>query len=239
LSARDHSTIEELLAVRALGGLDGKDEEVLNRELTSHGNCDRCRWLEAEFTQVVGRLGLSLDPVPVDPGMADRIIASTGATQRTPEAAATVELSERRGRRGRRWAVAVAIAAVFALVVGGVAVFARGSIPAVPLASGQQVVLFSPTTAGTLAMAYTPGQPGVLLWGSGMKDPGTDKVYEVWMIANGTPVSGGCVRPTDGDVVSFSNTNLGDATQMAVTIESSSCPSAPTTTPIMTAALTA
>jgi hypothetical protein len=231
--------MEEILAVRALGGLDGLDELALDRERTAHGDCDSCRRLDAEFTEVVGRLGLSLEPEPVDPGMADRIIASTSKTPRPTEVAAPATLSERRNRRGRRWVVAVAVAAVFALVVGGVAVFARGSIPAVPLASNQQVVHFSPTTAGALAMAYTPGQPGVLLWGSGLKDPGADKVYEVWMIANGTPVSGGCLRPADGSVASFSNTDLGGATEMAVTIESSSCPGAPTTTPIMTAPLTA
>lgn len=243
MSTRDHTTIEELLAVRALGGLDGADEQVLSRALTEHGDCEDCRRLEAEFSEVVGRLGMSLDPVPVDAAMADRIIASEPETPRRidPEPA-PVDLTVRRDRRSPRWIVAVAVAAAFALVVGGVAVFSSGGrTTAVSLATTQQVVHFTPATGttGALAMAYSPGEPGVLLWGSGMADPGADKVYEVWMIANGTPVSGGCLTPTNGNVASFSNTNLGDATEMAVTVESSSCPGAPTTSPVMTAALTA
>jgi hypothetical protein len=46
---RDHALIEELIAVRALGGLDGGDDDVLRREMAGHGpECAECRQLEVE-----------------------------------------------------------------------------------------------------------------------------------------------------------------------------------------------
>ena len=72
---RDHTTIEELLAVQALGGLDGDDVQTLAAERASHGDCEECARLEAEFSETAGRLAFSLEPVPVDDAMADRILA--------------------------------------------------------------------------------------------------------------------------------------------------------------------
>ena len=242
MTTRDHSMIEELLAVKALGGLDGSDDQILAREMGSHGACGHCRRLEREFADVAAQMGLSLDPVALDPDMVDRIVA----TQRDGEAAvgdapSRDEIAERRSRHGRRLAAAVAIAAAFALVVGGTVFLERTTTKVGAVSSKQQVVHFTvaPDTTGRLAVAYTPGETGALLWGSDMQDPGVGKVYEVWMIANGTPVSGGCLSPADGRVATYVPANLDGVAEMAVTMESDSCPGAPTSTPIMTAQLIA
>jgi anti-sigma-K factor RskA len=240
MTTLDHATIEELLAVRALGGLDGADDQLLEREMAAHGDCERCRALERRFDDVAGRLGLTLDPVAVDPAMADRILAEPRPQAPAPEPSAG-ELVQRRARRGRRLAAALAVAAALALVVGGT-IFLRGTTTKLgTVSSTQQIVQF--TTAadaqGTLNVAFSPGQTGALLWGSDLADPGAGKVYEVWMIADGqAPVSGGCLSPTGGRVGSFvPGANLNGVAQMAVTVESDSCPGAPTTTPVMTAQL--
>ena len=76
----DHALIDELLAIRALDGLDEDDAALLERELAAHGDCDECRRLEVEHAEVAGMLALALDPRPVDENMADRILAPrTGA----------------------------------------------------------------------------------------------------------------------------------------------------------------
>ena len=49
MSPRDHTRIDELLAVRALDALDGPDVEELERLLADHGDCAECRRLEAEL----------------------------------------------------------------------------------------------------------------------------------------------------------------------------------------------
>lgn len=243
MTTLDHTTIEELLAARALGGLDGPDDRLLEHEMAAHGDCERCRTLERRFADVAGRLGFSLDPEPIDRSLADRILASPQDPQDAADAAiaSAGELVERRARRGRRLAAALTLAAALAVVVGGT-IFMEGTTTELgTVSSAQQIVRFTPApdVQGTLSVAFIPGRAGALLWGSDLADPGVGKVYEVWMIADGqTPVSGGCLSPSDGRVGTLvPGANLNGVAQMAVTVESDSCPGAPTTTPVMTAQL--
>jgi Anti-sigma-K factor rskA len=234
---RDHTVIEELLAIRSLGGSDGDDVALLERELASHGDCDECRRLASEYDETAGRLAFALDPEPVDMAQADEILrrATHPATQEIappPPATSIDELSERRTRRGRSWPALVAAAVAILLVVSAVAFFGPQRSTGVQASTGQQVVGFT-GDAGELAMAYQPGQPGALFVGSGFADPGDDKVYAIWMLQGSTPVSGGCVRPHDGSIVAFVDADLAGTDQMAVTVEPASCPSAPTTAPVL------
>jgi hypothetical protein len=90
---------------------------------------------------------------------------------------------------------------------------------------------------GELAMAYTPGERDALVWGTGLPDPGTGKVYELWMFEDGNPVRAACLTPTDGAVAAHLDADLSSAELMAVTVESTDCPAAPTTDPVFTAEL--
>jgi anti-sigma-K factor RskA len=214
---RDHAVIEELLAVRALGGLDGDDLQLLERELASHGDCEECRRLEAAYEETAGLLAFALDPAPVSTPAADVIAA--------------------RPARGRPWRVLATVAAALVLVIVAVAVLGPRTIGVHP--STQQTVVHFTGSAGELAMAYVPGQPGAILLGTGFDDPGPDKVYEVWMITGQTPTSGGCVRPHDGEIATAVHGDVNGADLMAVTVEPASCPSQPTSQPVLTAPLTA
>ncbi len=183
---RDHTVIEELLAVRSLGGLDGDDVARLERELASHGDCEECRRLANEFGETAGRLGFALEPIPVDPGQADEILhrANHPATQEVapPPAAVPIdELGARRASAGRRWPVLAAAAAVVVLVVAAVTISSSLRSIDVQASTDQTVVGFT-GDAGELAMAYQPGKPGALIVGSNLADPGSDKVYEIWML---------------------------------------------------------
>ena len=237
---RDHASIDELLAIRALGGLDGDDAARLERELAEHGDCDECRRLEAEHNEVAGMLALSLDPRPVDEGMVDRIVAQeqrrTPREEQGPEriviASSVDELASRRDARLGRWQAAFGVAAAIALILSFVLATRPGGVE-VP----GTIVAFQ-GERGELAMAYTPGERGALVWGAGLPDPGGGKTYELWMIEGGNPVRGACLAPTDGAVAAYLDADLSSAELMAVTVESTDCPSAPTTDPIFTAELT-
>ncbi len=237
---RDHASIDELLAIRALGGLDGDDAARLERELAEHGDCDECRRLEAEHNEVAGMLALSLDPRPVDEGMVDRIVAQeqrrTPREEQGPEriviASSVDELASRRDARLGRWQAAFGVAAAIALILSFVLATRPGGVE-VP----GTIVAFQ-GERGELAMAYTPGERGALVWGAGLPDPGGGKTYELWMIEGDNPVRGACLTPTDGAVAAYLDADLSSADLMAVTVESTDCPSAPTTDPIFTAELT-
>ena len=230
MSERDHTQIEELLAVRALGGLEPDEDLALRRAMAEHGpDCAECRRLEAEFEATAGLIGFALDPVPVDPEMADRILAHQ---RPTPHRVAPTRRSSR-----RRPAALVAIAAALVvLVLASIVVLRPRTQTIAGVSFAQQVVTFQ-GGAGEVAMAYSPGEPGALIVGRDLPAPGTDRIYEIWAITGTTPVSAGCVSTTDGRIAAFTDLNVSTSDLMAITVESTSCPSAPTTQPVYTATI--
>jgi hypothetical protein len=241
MSERDHTLIEELMSVDALGGLDDADRALLDRERARHGDCEECARMQAEFAEVAGRLGLALDPVDIAATMPDDILRAAGAevtpgslvvVPGAPDPAAPLrsasDLAERRGRGNRDlWRGLVAVAAAFVLFAGGWVV-SDAALRLVRFSGG----------SGTLAMAYEPGTPGAVFFGTDLPDPGAQHVYEIWMIqGDHAPVSGGCVVPQDGTILTYVGANIGSADTMAVTVESASCPTAPTTDPVLTVSL--
>jgi hypothetical protein len=226
---RDHALIDELLAARALDGLDDGDAALLERELAAHGDCEECRRLETEHAEVAGMLALALDPRPVREDMADRILAE----DRT--AAAPIErLGARRDARLGWWQGAFGVAAAVTLVFAILLATRDGGRSVVP---GPAIVAFEGAAPGELAMSFTPGESGALVWATGLPDPGPGKVYELWMIEDGEPVRGACLAPEGGAVAAFLDADPSSADLLAVTVESEECPDAPTTDPVYTADL--
>jgi hypothetical protein len=234
VSASDHADIEAPLAVDALDGLEPADADELRSRMAAHGDCDRCRAMEAGFRETAALLADSLAPSPVDPGMVDRILAAA------PRAATAVtdELADRRSHRGRARLVGAVAATIVVAVVASVAVIRPWARTTAVVAWRERVVTFSgPAIEGELAMAYVTGHRGVAVWGSGLPDPGAGKTYELWMISGTIPTSGGCLHPTDGRVGAFVRARVGSSDLMAVTVEPDSCPTAPTAAPVLTASL--
>ena len=234
----DHELIEELLSAEALGGLDPADREILQRELASHGDCEECRALAADLAEVAGMLALSLEPAKVTT-TADEVLVAAGATVADAPAIRLVEVdilesAEPRADRPRArptwWQGLTAVAAALIL-------FAAGWIAHGSGAPGQPRLVRFAGESGDLAAAYTPGDSGIVLFGSNLQPLPAGKVYELWTIEGKTPASATCFSPQNGGVLRFVDRSVGAADLLAVTVESSSCPSAPTTDPILTANL--
>ena len=174
MSTRDHALIEELMALEVLDGLDGPDLQILERERAMHGDCVECRRIESEFRETAGRMAFSLDPEPVDPAMADRIIAMGREEDEELPPAVPVrdEFAERQRSRGRGVVAALAVAAALILLVGAFALFLQhqNGAEVVAQASGsQQVVHFtSPAgSSGELVDGLHAGSAGRVLLGIG------------------------------------------------------------------------
>jgi Anti-sigma-K factor rskA len=234
---RNHERIEELVAIRALGGLDPEDESALAAEMAAHGgDCTECRRLESEYAETAGRLAFALDPVPVRHGLEDETLAR--ATSERTVLASVEPRREARPRSTRLRHVAIAAAAVALFGAG----FAARSLVAgdEPIELADARVVFFEGEAGHLALAYRPGEVGAHLFGKGLEVPPTDRVYEVWMIRDGSPVSAACARPEpDGTLQLSVDERLEEAEAVAVTIEPRSCPEAPTSEPILVAPIEA
>lgn len=229
---RDHELIEELIAVRALGGLDEADEERLRAEMASHGpDCEECRRLETDYADVAGGLGFALDPVAVRPGFAEETFERALGSGARP-----VDLREERGRRRGMLRPLVGIAAAFVLFVGGwiVGVTLTEDEPA--LTEATTISFQGEADGATVSAAYRPGEPGMFLLASGLPRLPEDQVYELWVFEGETPVSALCARPSqNGSLFEFVDASLEGVGLMAVTVEPASCPDAPTSDPIFTA----
>jgi hypothetical protein len=243
----DHERIEELLAVRALGGLDGDDDAELERALAEHGPaCATCARLSAELEEAAGSLAFALEPAAVPEWMEDHVVAralGTGTPLVAVGGTAAAPAAPRRADRpGRTWRALVGVAAAFGLLSAGW-LLREVTVPepeeTTPALAGTQVVTFE-GAEGTLAVAYRPGEAGVYIVGSDLPAPPQGKVYEVWMIQDSAPVAGPCLVPeADGSLFTYVDAELGTTDTMAVTVEPSSCPDAPTSDPILTADLSA
>jgi len=225
---KDHTRIEELLALDALDALDGGDVDELRRELGDHAPaCAECAALRAEFAETAGLLAFSLEPEPVRPI--------------TPAPALSVVTGDEPAPGRRRWPILLAAAAVAAaLVIGGIvgANLADRSgtsdLAGLLAEPGTRILRFD-GSSGAVAMAVSADGSRSYLVGRDLAAPPTDKVYEVWSITGTTPTSIACITPTDGSIDETLQTSLAGADVVAVTVEDASCPSAPTTDPILTA----
>lgn len=230
--------IEELVAVRALGGLESAGVEQLDRAMAEHGpGCAECRRLEAEYDEVAGRLAFALDPVAIPEGFEDRVVA---LATREPRSVLEVERAPARASRagiGRRLRPLVAIAASLVVFAGGWAVGNLTGDDGVPTLT--RVVAFQGED-GNLSVAFRPGERGIYLLGSDLERPPEGSVYEVWLIQGETPIAGPCLVPApDGSLFAYVDAEMGSTHTMAVTVEPETCSTAPTTEPVLTAQITA
>jgi hypothetical protein len=220
----DHDRIEELISVRALGGLDGDDKLLLQRLMAEHGpDCERCRALTHDYAEVAGRLGFAPAPVEIRPSFEDETVARA------------IRARSANARTTQPWLRGLLAAAA------AVALFASGWVAADVAGgprfgeAGARVVAFE-GDAGDLAVAYRPGARGAYLFGSGLRSPAEGRVLEVWMIRGASIARGACLRPAaDGSLATFVDADLASADAMAVTVEPERCPAQPTTDPILTA----
>ena len=235
MQRRDHQMIEELLSASVLGALEPEEQAALEQEMAAHGpQCAECLELSRDYGEVAGRLAFSLEPAAVRPGFEDETLRLA----RGAPASEVVQVPARRDR-STVWRGLVAVAAAFVLFAGGwLARDLGGGEDGATAVLPSRVVSFH-GTGGNLSVAFEPGTPGVYLLGSDLAALDSGTVYEVWMIQGDTPVRGACFRPSpNGSLFTFLDAELGTTQAMAVTVEPSSCSSAPTSDPILTADIT-
>jgi anti-sigma-K factor RskA len=224
----DHDRIEELLAARALSGLDAADAAALDVALAEHGpDCDGCHELERDFGEVAADLAMSLEPVPLRDGFEDQVMAAARATAAPREPVTVIPPA-------RTWSRRIAmLAAAAALVLGG---FALGRVTGTEAPSDEfQILRLQGEAPGSVSVAYRPGETGGLILGSDLPAVAGDDVYALWTITDDEPALVGCFSPDDGTIVESFDQEIDQADLMAITVEPPSCPDAPTTAPILTA----
>jgi hypothetical protein len=221
----DHVRIEELVVARALGGLEPAEAAELDAVLAGHGaSCQECRRLVDEYEEVAGRMAFAVAPDEVPTGMEDRVV------ERATRSSNVIGL----GARSMRRALAGVAAAVLVVAggLGGYLLHGGGGDGI------QGVQLAADGGTGSLTLVYQPDTDRSLLIGSGLGSLPADRVYELWMIRDGTPQRAATFLPSDHLVLEVP-ADVSGADQVAVTVERAPGVAAPTTTPIFSAPVAA
>jgi anti-sigma-K factor RskA len=220
-----HDRLEELFAVDAMDGLDDDGRRELHELLTWHDSqCPECARFRREFAEVSTAMAMSLDPLPLSVGAEERLLTATRTSgqgrpvRSVPTSGDVVELDDVREERERMRGpakVAVALLTGAACLVGaGVVGYVIRSPststspePVVAAYSAQGTTQHATMQDGSkkLTVYYHPGErpAPALLVGSGMDDPPSGHVYELWYLPQGQTAMapGGTFTPNDGEVI--------------------------------------
>ncbi len=220
----DHEELESSVAAWVLGALDPDEAEVVR----SHAEaCPTCRELAARLRRVVGALALAVEEAAPPPRLRERVLAAAAATSSpagSPVARRPIAKAPALRQSGfrRMPAYALAAVAVLALLVGVVI----GQVVHTPQTAATQVARFSLSghqdMSGATASVIDLKSDGVALVDfRGLPQPGTGRVYEVWLIPSvGNPVPVAVFVPDgNGARTVLVDRSLTGYTVMAVTNE--------------------
>jgi anti-sigma-K factor RskA len=227
----EHDELEGAVAAWVLGALEAGEIDAVRGHVEG---CPICRETVVRLGRAVGALPLAVEDANPSPGLRDRILSAAATSRelspgsvnpRTPakEIPPPARPTKVSGRR-HGWVPAYAVAAsvVFALAVGLVAGDVLGRQSPAPATVVRSTLEGHQGLAGARANVINLRNDGVALVDfNGLPQPGSGKVYEVWLITAGgraDPV-GVFVPDPDGSKFVLVGRSLAGYTQMAVTVE--------------------
>lgn len=221
----DHDRVQELLAARALDGLDAEDAALAERALIEHvPGCPRCREALDGFNAVAGDLGLLADPVPT-PDVLDARLRQSVVRHR---------------RRGTGWAAAVAASAV-ALALGGWNLVLNTQLSdsdafreATEAFASSQSDVVAMRGSEEATMVYDREEDRMIVVATGL--PQTEGVYRVWCVSDDGPWSAGTLQPDEeGTAVLEIEADPTEVSAVMVTHEPDDEAPSPSTSPLVSA----
>jgi anti-sigma-K factor RskA len=196
-----HAEMRESLAGYALHALP--DDEA--REVEAHLDvCGECRGELKALQASAASLAEGFVAEAPPEALRGRVLAAV----RRP---AVLSLGPARERRPGPGAFALLAAAAAVIVVIGAAVSLEQRFMALRAQIGSQtqalavladpasrIVTLNGTTAGSVRFVFDPATHRGVLVATGMRDPGPDFVYQLWLVAGTKPESAGVFRPAPG-----------------------------------------
>ncbi|WP_019877140.1 anti-sigma factor [Sporichthya polymorpha] len=234
-----------LTGAYAMGALDPAEAEEFGAHLDS---CAQCREEVAELAATATVLGIAAAETP-PPGFRERVMAEVATTRQLPPVVTPLEsVGRRRGRRDsrvRQWTLGAAAAVtVVALGVGTWALTLSEEnselrqrselIAAVQTAPDSQSVSAKAGEA-TAAVMMSRSAGAMVFMAHGLRDPGSGRTYQIWLLGPGSSVRSVGTFDTDGgDNTTRVMKGFPDqATALAVTAEPAGGSDRPTTSPVL------
>lgn len=182
------SDVHELAPLYALDALDDLERRRFERHLDE--GCERCETELAEADLGVAHLARAYDETP-PPDMREAVMSRL-VTQ--PDAAPQQRAT------GRRNAVWVVVAAVVALVVLFALPDTAGDPLVLAVLNAEDVIEIGVEDGpgpAEISLSFSPSEGGVVFEADDLERPGEGRVYQLWLIGDDGPVSGGTFVPDD------------------------------------------
>lgn len=235
----EHDDIRDLMPAVALGA--ATPAEVDRVEAAAAADPALAAELES-LRQATDLLATDVPMLEPPPALRARVmdtIRAEAAAQAPPEVRAPEGAGRSRARgpsawRGWRPLAAVAAVAAIALLLVNVVLLTRDDDPTT---RSVDVVATQPTQGVSGEVVVFEEEDRAVMRLSGLPDPGPGRGYELWVVADGQPVSAGFLDATEGgDLVAVAR-GVGPDDVLAVTEEPLTNRVAPTSTPLASAEL--
>lgn len=191
-----HDEIRDALAAYALGALDSADVPAVEAHLPT---CETCRAELAGHRRVVAGIGLAGEPVAPPAALKARVLAqATAQQQRQPDRTAPSAAPAWRGPAALAMAAALVLAAAasfWALSMRARLATLDDTVAVLTAPDMIRVELKGQTGApNATARAFWSTSRGLVFNAENLPALDPARVYQVWTIHNGTPVSAGILQ---------------------------------------------
>lgn len=238
--------LHRLTGAYALHALSDEESTAFERHLAG---CEACAQETAELRATAARLGLAAAATPA-PAMREQVLRRIGTVRQDSPGEPARTLVTRTGRRTRtvsRWALAACLAAATAL--GGTAVWqhqqaqdAQDRARRATQATDDIAAVLTAPDARTRAAELNGGATGTVVVSrardravfavSGMAEPPSGKVYQLWFDDNGTMRSAGLMDSHRAEQTVLLQGAVDGASGMGITVEPGGGSKQPTSTPV-------
>lgn len=240
---RSHEELKALVAPYAVGAVPADEMDVIRMHIMS---CDECAAELESIQAAVDHLAFAVEPVPLPPGFAERVMAQVAA-ERPAEAIGA--------RSKRRFSLLPVLAATAVALLLATAVMAAGFVDArSDLASSRRIsaALWRGKADFTLAgegrataRMLTTSDGGMVFISRGLAAAEEGRDYQLWLMRGpcakiAAPacekISAGTFEVIDGVAVVRSGDSLRGFKRVAVTVERDGGAPQPTTIPVLLSA---
>lgn len=212
--------------------LDALSDEEAKHFRMHLRDCASCREEVRELRQAAARMGES-EAIPPPSSLKARILAAADQQPQVPPKVSPIERA-----RSPRWSVRIAAAAVAAVLViaagFGISQFRssdqQSDVAQVFQASDAHEAAVKTRTGDTVTVATSRRLGKMAVETEGLPRLSKQRVYQIWAIHDGTPISAGLLDDPDrGAAMALP----GAGTLVAITVEPAGGSRAPTTAPLL------
>ncbi len=191
-----HDEIRDALAAYALGALDSAEVPAVEAHLAT---CETCRAALADQRRVVAGIGLASEPIAPPAALKARVLAqATAQPQRQPDRQAPAGVPVWRGPAALAVAAALVLAAaasVWALSMRARLATLDDTVAVLTAPDMLRVELKGQTgAANATGRAFWSTSRGLVFSAENLPALDPARVYQVWTIHNGKPVSAGLLQ---------------------------------------------